>query len=260
MREPLRIFVGWDGGETVAYHVLAHSIIRRASIPVSIIPLRQDTLRQYGLYTRERGPTESTEFSLTRFLVPALSGFHGTSVFMDCDMLFRADVADLIAAVGKVETKTLQSGRGSPAVFCCPHDYQPSETVKFRGAVQTAYPRKNWSSFVVFRNDRCRALTPEYVNEASGLDLHRFNWLRESDPIGGLPLEWNWLVGEYAAPSEEVERGIKVFHWTNGGPWMDGYHDAEYADLWRAERANMLGAPPGANILMHGYASASDIP
>jgi hypothetical protein len=257
MREPVRVFIGWDGGETVAYHVLAHSIIRRASVPVSITPLRQDTLREHGIYWRERGPTESTEFSLTRFLVPALSGFHGTSVFMDCDMLFRADVAELIAAVGKVETNCLKAGRGSPAVFCCPHDYQPSETVKFRGAVQTTYPRKNWSSFVVFRNDRCRALSPEYVNHASGLDLHRFNWLRESDPIGGLPLEWNWLVGEYEAPSHSVEEGIKVFHWTNGGPWMDGYRDAEFADLWTAECASMLGASPGEEVVFRSGVAAS---
>lgn len=243
MREPLRVFIGWDGGETVAYHVLAHSIIRRASIPVSITPLRQDTLREHGIYWRERGQTESTEFSLTRFLVPALSGYFGTSVFMDCDMLCRVDIADLVEAVSKVETKNLKSGRGSPAVFCCPHDYQPSETVKFRGAVQTAYPRKNWSSFVVFRNERCRALTPEYVNTASGLDLHRFNWLRPEEPIGALDLGWNWLVGEYEAPSQEVADRIKVLHWTNGGPWFPDYADAEFAEEWRAEWRHANGLP-----------------
>src|SRR2546423_5870421 len=182
----LQLFIGYDSREAVAYHTLAHSILRRSSIPVSIAPLVQAQLR--GLYARARGPTESTEFSLTRFLVPALSGFRGWSVFMDCDMLCRADIAELAGAIERQKDK---------AVLVCKHDYVPATERKFLDQVQTRYPRKNWSSLVAFNNQRCRALSPEYVNSASGLELHRFAWTPD-ESIGELPLEWNWLVGGYA--------------------------------------------------------------
>lgn len=214
----LQVFIGYDPKETVAYHVLAHSILRRASIPVSIAPVMQSQLR--GFYTRGRGPTESTEFSLTRFLVPALSGYRGWSLFMDCDMLCRADVAELAGCIERSADK---------AVLVCQHDYTPKTERKFLGQVQTRYPRKNWSSLMLFNNERCRALTPDYVNSASGLDLHRFHWIGD-DAIGSLPLEWNWLVGEYA-----LNPGAKIAHFTLGGPYFDDYRDCDYADEWREE-------------------------
>lgn len=212
------VYIGFDPNETVAYHVLAHSILRRASIPVSIAPLMRSQLK--GTYRRERGPTESTEFSLTRFLVPALSGFRGWSLFMDCDMLCLADVAELAALIPRSADK---------AVLVCKHDYTPKTERKFLGQVQTKYPRKNWSSLMLFNNERCRALTPDYVNSASGLDLHRFNWT-EDGRIGDLPLEWNWLVGEY-----ERTASPRIVHYTLGGPYFDEYRDCDYADEWRDE-------------------------
>lgn len=233
--EPLRIFIGYDSKEPVAYHVLSHSILTRATKPVSITPLRQDTLRASGIYTRERGPTESTEFSLTRFLVPYLSGYWGHSIFMDSDMLCRCDITELIGAF--VDDMVRRREASPKALLCCQHDYTPSETVKFLGNIQTAYPRKNWSSFMYFDNDRCRALTPEYVNTATGLQLHRFQWLHDSQ-IGPLPLEWNWLLGEYA-PNPEA----KVLHWTLGGPWFGECQNADSAEEWFAERDAMLGSP-----------------
>jgi len=214
----LQVFIGYDPEEAVAYHVLSHSILRRSSIPVSIAPLMQSQLR--GLYTRRRGPTESTEFSLTRFLVPYLSGFDGWSLFMDCDMLCRADVAELAAYAGKSNDK---------AVLVCKHDYVPKTTSKFLGKVQTSYPRKNWSSLMLFNNPRCRALTPQYVNTASGLELHRFAWTEDA-LIGELPKEWNWLVGEY-----EPRADAKIVHYTLGGPYFDEYRSCDFADEWFAE-------------------------
>ncbi len=222
--EPLRIFIGYDSKEPVAYHVLVSSILRRASIPVAMIPLTLTSLTR--LYTRSRGPTEATEFSLTRFLVPHLSDYQGTSVFMDCDMLFRVDILDLWFDV------LAQPGK---AVWCCQHDYIPKALVKFDGHEQTKYPRKNWSSFMVFDNAKCSALTPEYINAASGLQLHRFQWLPSDDLIGSLPLLWNWLLEEYPSNPD-----AKVLHWTNGGPWFKAYDNADCADLWRAERDAML--------------------
>ena len=228
--EALRIFIGYDSKEPVAYHVLAHSILRRATVPVSIAPLSQPILRAAGLYTRERGVTESTEFSLTRFLVPALCGYRGHAVFMDCDMLCLADVAELWEAIGAM--------RG--AVSVCQHDYTPKPGAKFLGQQQTAYPRKNWTSFMLLDCSRCRALTPEYVNTASGLDLHRLNWT--TDEIGSLPLEWNWLVSEYPKNAD-----AKVLHYTLGTPCFEAYQRCDHADLWWAEfqamRAPAVQAP-----------------
>jgi hypothetical protein len=219
------IYIGYDRREPVAYHVLAHSILRRATIPVSIAPVRKELLQ--GLYTRPRGPTESTEFSLSRFLVPALSGFTGWSLFMDCDMLCRVDIAALHAETTRQADK---------AVLVCKHDYAPNPRNKFLNQVQTVYPRKNWSSVMLFNNQRCRALSPDHVNAASGLELHRFQWT-EDDLIGELPLEWNWLVEEYRHNPD-----ARIVHYTRGGPWLEDFRDCDYADEWREELKAMTYA------------------
>jgi hypothetical protein len=218
----IRVFIGFDPRETVAYNVLAHSINARASQPVTIAPLALSQLG--GLYTRERNPLQSTDFSFSRFLTPYLSGYEGWSVFMDCDMLMRDDIAGLWA---------LRDERY--AVMCVKHDHQPKEDTKFLGAVQTKYEKKNWSSVMLFNNARCRALTPDYVNRATGLELHQFKWLSNDNLIGSLPPRWNHLVG-YQAPSGEAA----LVHFTLGGPYFDDYVDCEYASEWYSERAAML--------------------
>ncbi len=217
------VFIGYDPNESVAYHTLAHSILRQSSVPVSITPLMRSQLG--GLYRRERGPTESTEFSLTRFLVPALSEYRGWSLFMDCDMLCRTDIAELAAYTER---------SGDKAVLVCQHDYVPRTERKFLDQVQTRYPRKNWSSLMLMNNARCGPLTADYVNTASGLELHRFRWIDDS-LIGALPQEWNWLVGEYPHSPQ-----AKIVHFTLGGPYFDDYRDCDYAEEWREEnrRAN----------------------
>ena len=217
-----QLFIGYDPKEAVAYHTLAHSILRRSSIPVTIAPLMRSQLQ--GLYTRQRGPTESTEFSLTRFLVPFQSQYRGWSLFMDCDMLCRADIGELAAYTERAMDKT---------VLVCKHDYVPKTERKFLNQVQTRYPRKNWSSLMLFNNARCAALSPQYVNGATGLELHRFAWTDDA-LIGELPLEWNWLVGEY----QHISRA-KIVHYTLGGPWFDEYRDCDYAEEWLEENRRM---------------------
>jgi lipopolysaccharide biosynthesis glycosyltransferase len=211
----LHVYIGYDPRESVAFYTLARSILQRSSAPVSITALVKNQLK--GMYTRPRGPTESTEFSMTRFLVPALSEFRGWSLYMDCDMLCRGDIAGLAARIDAQEDK---------AVLVCKHDYVPKTERKFLDQVQTRYARKNWSSLMLFNNERCGALTPDYVNSASGLDLHRFAWT-EDRRIGDLPLEWNWLVGEYP-----YNPAAKIVHFTLGGPWFDAYRACDYADEW----------------------------
>ena len=218
----LQIYIGYDPKEAVAYHTLVHSIQRHASIPVTIAPLMQSQLK--GLYTRTRGPTESTEFSLTRFLVPALSQFRGRSLFMDCDMLCRSDIAELAALAQRSPDK---------AVLVCKHDYMPGPARKFLNQVQTVYPRKNWSSVMFFNNERCAALSADYVNRAPGLDLQRFNWMDDA-LIGELPLEWNWLVGEY-----QHNPKARIVHYTIGGPYFDEYRGCDYAEEWFEENRRM---------------------
>jgi hypothetical protein len=222
----IRIFVGYDARETVAYHVFTHSIMTRASSPVAIAPLMLSQLG--GIHSRPRHALQSTDFSFTRFLVPYLSGYEGWSLFFDCDMLMLDDVARLWS---------LRDERF--AVQVVKHSHVPGESVKFLGAAQTRYARKNWSSAILFNNARCRALTPGYVDSASGLDLHQFGWLAGEHEIGALPHRWNHLVDyDPALPANEISN----LHFTIGGPYFDACADCGYAPLWRAERDDMLTA------------------
>jgi len=220
----IRIFIGFDPRETVAYSVLARSIQARASVPVAIAPLALSQLKH--VLTRERHALQSTDFSFSRFLTPYLSGYAGWSLFMDCDMLMRDDVAKLW---------NLRDQRY--AVQVVKHDHRPKETIKFLGAAQSAYAKKNWSSVMLFNNARCTALTPDYVNTAGGLELHQFKWLESDAAIGELPRRWNHLVG-YDPPSED----ISLAHYTIGGPYFPEYANCPLADEWRAERDAMLYA------------------
>jgi hypothetical protein len=238
--QPLRVFIGWDSREPIAFHVAAHSILRRASKPVAIIPLVQDQLRSAGLYTRERGATEATEFSMTRFLVPYLSGYEGFSIFMDCDVLCKADIHEMV---------DLERWPIDAAVQVCQHHYTPKDAIKMDGCAQTTYPCKNWSSVMAFDNGLCRALTPDYVNTASGVELHRFSWLYQGE-IGSLPLGWNWLVGEYPANPD-----AKILHYTNGGPWFRDYHACDHAKDW-LEEYRAMRTPPFASFSKDAWVNA----
>lgn len=216
----LRVFIGFDPNETVAMGVLAHSIWRHASVPVFIVPLN---LKQLPL-TRPRDPHQSTEFAFSRFLVPWLCDYKGVAAFMDCDMLCRADIAELFASVDPAR-----------AVSVVQHDYTPAAGPKFLDQPQTRYERKNWSSVMVFNNDRCRALSPEYVNAAPGLQLHQFRWLDDAD-IGRLEPEWNYLVGE----SGDAACEPKLVHYTRGGPWFAKFKYCPWAEEWFEEKRLML--------------------
>ena len=218
----INVFIGYDSRETVAYSVLAYSIQARASQPVSVTPLMLSQLKE--VLVRERHPLQSTDFSFSRFLTPYLSGYTGWSVFMDCDMLMREDVADLWK---------LREDRY--AVMVVKHNHVPRETVKFLGEPQSKYGKKNWSSVMLFNNARCRALSPEYVNRAAGLELHQFKWLHSDKLIGALPGRWNHLVG-YNPPRTDAA----LVHYTIGGPYFDAYRECEYSREWFAERDAML--------------------
>lgn len=218
----IRVFIGYDPREAVAYSVLAHSIHARATVPVAIAPLMLSELS--GVLTRERHPLQSTDFSFSRFLTPFLSDFAGWSIFMDCDMLVLDDIARLYSLRDECY-----------AVMVVKHDHVPKESRKFLDQPQTPYQKKNWSSVMLFNNAKCRALSPDYVNTASGLDLHQFKWLSNDELIGEIPARWNHLVG-YHPPRGDAS----LVHYTLGGPYFDEFRACEYADEWRRERDVML--------------------
>lgn len=218
-----KIFIGYDSREDIAWQVARHSLLRHADNDLVVIPLRQTVLRELGLYNRPYDVNSSTEFSLTRFLTPYLAAQDGWVLFSDCDFLYTSDVREAFEGLDK-----------DKAVYCVQHDYTPAHQVKMDGKQQTVYPRKNWSSFMIFNCDHpdVRALTPEVVNRATPAYLHRFEWVRDDTSIGRLDLDWNFLEGEYPKP----ERTPRVIHYTNGGPWFDEWQNCDYADLWLKER------------------------
>ena len=207
----INIFIGYDSKEKVAYNVLSHSIIQNSTKPVAITPIALNNLKDD--FVRERNALSSTEFSFSRFMIPHLMNYQGWALFMDCDMLMFEDIS-----------KLWRMRDDSKAIQVCKHDYTPKESKKFLGQVQTKYEKKNWSSFMLMNCKKCTTLTPDYVNKASGLELHQFKWLEGDHLIGDLPLEWNWLVGEY-----EHKDDIYNVHYTKGGPWFEEYAKCDYS-------------------------------
>ncbi|MEO0636751.1 MAG: glycosyltransferase [Pseudomonadota bacterium] len=219
--QPLRVFIGWDSREDIAYQVARKSILDNASVPVEVMPIKLQELVDRGLYTREVDPLASTEFTYSRFLVPHLAGFEGWALFVDCDFLFFGDVAKLEDYMNS-----------DHAVVCAKHDYNPTASVKMDGAVQTTYPRKNWSSFMLYNcgHPSTQQLTPERVNAETGAYLHRMQWAAD-DEIGELPYSWNFLEGWY---EKFEDRKPDAVHYTRGGPWFKDWQAVDYGDEWRA--------------------------
>ncbi len=224
MTKPISIFIGVDPRERAATNVLIDSLYQHSNTPLAITPLVTPQLEKQGLYWRAKDPKQSTAFSFTRFLVPHLMNYQGWAIFMDCDMLCRGSISELWDQQDE-----------SFSLMCVKHQHIPEEMVKFQGEVQSAYPKKNWSSLMLLNCNKCSALTPEFVNTASGLELHRFHWLSGDHEIGALADSWNHLVG---VQKPEKGREASMLHWTLGGPW---FHDqrtmgAVLAAEWFAAR------------------------
>ena len=218
---PLKIFIGWDSREDIAYQVAKQSILDYASVPVEIIPLKQKQLKKDGLYWRDVDKLAATEFTYTRYLIPELTNFTGWALFIDCDFLFLDDVAKLF----KLKDNNF-------AIMCAQHEYNPKEGIKMDGKRQMQYPRKNWSSMMLINCEHPsnKVLTKEFVNDPAktGAFLHRFSWLKNKE-IGKVSHEWNWLVNWYQEPKDGKP---KVLHYTEGGPWFSEYENCEYNTEW----------------------------
>jgi lipopolysaccharide biosynthesis glycosyltransferase len=234
------IFIGFDTDpkEIAAFAVARRTIRKQLTQPIPIRGLVLDQLRAQGLYWREHewrhDPAHmmggqwwdkiseapmSTEFAISRFLVPHLAKDADVAVFLDADMMARGNMARLLALADH-----------RYAVQVVKHKYEPTDEIKMSGQIQTRYARKNWSSLMMFNvnHPSNKKLTVEMINTLPGRDLHRFCWL-EDDEIGELPPEWNWLEGH---SSEDID--AKLVHYTAGGPWLQGRENIRYADEWRA--------------------------
>ena len=224
--EPLRIYVGWDSREDIAYQACRQSLKDTASVPIKVIPLKQPQLKRDEMYWRDKDQLASTEFTFTRFLLPELAEFKGWALFIDCDFIALDDVKELF-----------DQRDNKYALMCAQHDYTPKANTKMDGQQQHNYPRKNWSSMMLVNcgHPSNRLLTKELVNDpkVDGKYLHRFSWL-EDEEVGKLSHEWNWLVGWYKEPEDGKP---KFLHYTEGGPWFEKYKDCEYnLEYYRAER------------------------
>ena len=223
-----KVFVGYDPREDIAYQVCKHSIARRNK-EVLVRPLVQKELREAGWYTRPIDPLSSTEFTFTRFLIPELCDYKGWALFMDCDMILLTDIQELFDQADE-----------KYAVMCVHHDYTPREGFKMDGQKQSIYPRKNWSSVMLFNcgHPSNKQINSSVVNNTAitGKYLHRFSWLQDSE-IGQLSHEWNWLTDWYKEPEDGKP---KLLHYTEGGPWFENYRDCDYHKEWKIELADMM--------------------
>lgn len=215
LEEPIRVMVGFDQREAVAFHTFSQSIVERATAPVSFTPLVLSALGGY----EETHTDGSNAFIYSRFLTPFLSDFRGWAIFADGDMICRADIKELWDLRDE-----------SYAVMVVKHDYQTKAHKKYLGNKNENYPRKNWSSVILWNcgHPKNAQLSPEFVMERDGKFLHRFSWLEDAD-IGELPREWNWLVTEY-----DNNYQAKLLHYTLGTPCFKDYESCDMSDEWWA--------------------------
>jgi len=216
--KPIPVFVGYDPREAIAYHTCVNSIIRNSSQPVAVVPVALNLFRDYA----ETHTDGSNHFIYTRFLVPYLMEYQGWAIFIDGDMIVRGDIAELWNL--KQYTKD---------AMVVKHDYKTRMKEKYLGSPNEDYPRKNWSSVILWNCNaiRNRQLNPEFVQKSTGAFLHRFSWI-DDDRLGELPPEWNWLPDEYG-PNPNA----KLLHYTLGTPCFDEFKHTPMNEHWHAERA-----------------------
>ena len=215
--KPIPIFIGYDPREAIAYHTCVNSIVRHASKPVAIVPLALNLFEDYT----ETHTDGSNQFIYSRFLVPHLMNYTGHAIFIDGDMIVRGDI---------VELWNLQDPDKDVQVV--KHDYKTRMPVKYLGANNEDYHKKNWSSVILWNCSSFsnRKLTPEFVQQSTGSELHRFSWIKDSC-IGELPREWNWLPDEYG-PNPDA----RLLHYTLGAPCFHEFATTPQGDEWHRER------------------------
>jgi lipopolysaccharide biosynthesis glycosyltransferase len=223
MSEKINIVVGFDQRESVAYHTFTQSIIEKSSLPVAFIPLAINTLKDYA----ETHTDKSNDFVYSRFLTPYLYDFKGWAIFADGDMICQVDIKELWDLRDE-----------SKALLVVKHDYQTKAHQKYLGNINENYPRKNWSSVILWNcaHPKHKILTPDFIANQTGKYLYRFSWLDDAD-IGELPPEWNWLAIEYPE-----NRKAKLIHYTLGTPCFKDYENTEMSDIWHQTQQRVIQA------------------
>jgi lipopolysaccharide biosynthesis glycosyltransferase len=211
----MKIYIGHDSNFPKATKVCIRSI-QDHSKPWEheIKYLDKKSLTKVGVYGRENVPGESTEFSFTRFYVPMLCHYKETALFCDNDFLFKCNPTEL--------EKYLKN----KPVAVVKHKLDNIHGSKMDGVENKSYPKKCWSSLMLFDNSKLKHLTKEYLDDASPADLHQFAWVDEKD-ISEIPRSYNHLVGYY-----KKHNRIKAIHYTQGGPWFEEYKNGEFSEEW----------------------------
>ena len=221
MIDKIKLVVGFDQREAIAYHTFIQSVVEKCTIPIEIIPLASNTLSMYEETHNDR----SNDFIYSRFMTPFLNNFEGWAIFADGDMICNADFKEL-----------WDKKDPSKAVMVAKHNYLSRFSKKYLGNINQNYPRKNWSSLILWNcaHPKHKILTPDFISNQTGKFLHRFSWLEDED-IGDLPKDWNWLAIEYPE-----NKNAKLIHYTLGTPCFKEYWDCDMSDIWHANQKRVL--------------------
>jgi hypothetical protein len=215
----VKVFIGWDPEHAEAAEVCRHSLLKHATMPVQVVFLKQSELRDAGHYWRDHDDQAATEYTYTRYLVPHLMDYSGLALYVDAGFVFLDDVRQLF-----------QNFDSRATVHVVKHQYKPKNTTKLTDKAQHVYPRKNWSSLVLWNcgHKDLRGLTAEAVSTQTVSWLHRLEFV-PSSTVHSLGPEWNWLVGWYHEPDDGAP---KALNFTEGGPWLKNYQQCEYGWYW----------------------------
>ena len=213
--EKFNIYIGFDQKEAIAYHAFCQSLIEKSTIPIQITPLALNNLNLYS----EKHNDRSNDFVYSRFLTPFLNNYDGWALFADGDMICQSDIRELF-----------DLRDDSKALMVVKHDYRTKQEKKYLGNINENYPRKNWSSVILWNcnHPKHKILSPDFVKNQTGKYLHRFSWLNDEE-IGELPKEWNWLAIEY-----DENPNAKIVHYTLGTPCFNDYRDSSMSNIWHS--------------------------
>lgn len=213
MIDPIKMVVGYDPREAVAYHVFCQTVLEKTTRPVLFLPLVQQSFEGY----KETHSDGSNSFTYSRFLTPYLMNYRGWAIFADGDMVCNDDI-----------NKLWSMRDPQKAVQVVKHNYKTKSNKKYFGSKNEDYPRKNWSSLVLWNceHPENRIIDPKFISQQSGSYLHRFSWLGDN-LIGEIPVEWNWLAIEYPP-----DHSASLIHYTLGTPCFDEFRDSELAEHW----------------------------